>query len=257
MKKICPIVCFYLACVVAFISCAAGPSVIQYNASTVEDQPPHSGHMGRHDLPSGTVITTLASAVMPEDIAMAAPVSDHLQTAVVPERVPRPVVPQYIMGSGIVSAEDLLAFLLDANPEADMEFVENLVKYYIEEAAIEGVNHDIAFSQMCLETGFLRFGNLVTPDQNNFCGLGATGPGQPGLRFPDPRTGVRAHIQHLKAYATDAPLNRELVNPRYFLVRLGSSPAIWGLAGTWATDPLYADKINNILERLYFSSSLK
>jgi hypothetical protein len=104
---------------------------------------------------------------------------------------------------------------------------------------------------MCLETGFLRFGGLVTPDMNNFCGLGATGPGNSGASFPDPRTGVRAHIQHLKAYATEAPLKQDLVDPRYRLVRFGSSPAIKGLSGTWAADQSYADKIKNILERLY------
>jgi len=127
---------------------------------------------------------------------------------------------------------------------------------YVEEAAIEGVNHDMAFAQMILETGFLRFGGLVTPDMNNFAGLGSTGlPGpsgpERGLVFPSPRIGVRAQIQHLKAYASEAPLNQELVNPRYRFVRRGSSPTIKGLAGTWAADPAYADKINAILERLY------
>jgi hypothetical protein len=170
------------------------------------------------------------------------------------ERPPRPAVPQNIMGRGLVSAEDLAAFLLSANPVADQAFVEDLAQIYVEEAAKEGVNHDIAFAQMCLETGYLRFGNLVTAEQNNFAGLGATGPGHPGLRFPDPRIGVRAQIQHLKAYAADTPLNQELVNPRFFLVRRGSSPDIWGLAGTWAEDPFYAEKINAILESLYFFS---
>jgi hypothetical protein len=114
---------------------------------------------------------------------------------------------------------------------------------------------------MLLETGFLRYGNLVTPDMNNFCGLGATGLIGPdgeiekGLVFPDPRTGVRAHIQHLKGYASSEPLSQELVNPRYrFLVmlqRIGTSPTIHGLTGTWAVDPLYSDKIAAILLRLY------
>ena len=170
------------------------------------------------------------------------------------ERPVIPAIPSYILGRGLISAEDLAAFLLYVNPDADSTFVENLALYYVEEAAIEGVNHDVAFAQMSLETGFLRFGNLVTADQNNFAGLGATGPGFPGLRFPEPRIGVRAQIQHLIAYATDVPLNQELVNPRFFLVRRGSSPTIGGLAGTWAEDPFYAEKINNILERLYFFS---
>ena len=166
----------------------------------------------------------------------------------------RPAIPHYIMGRGHVSPEKLAAFLLDNNPEADRAFVEELAIIYVEEAAIEGVNHDVAFAQMSLETGFLRFGNLVTIDQFNFGGLGATGPGFPGLTFPSARIGVRAQIQHLKAYASDAPLNMELVNPRFFFVRRGSSPTITGLAGTWAEDPEYAEKIHNILERLYFFS---
>ncbi|MDR1099683.1 MAG: cell wall hydrolase, partial [Treponema sp.] len=77
--------------------------------------------------------------------------------------------------------------------------------------------------------------------------------GHPGEVFPEPRIGVRAHIQHLKAYATETPLNQELVDPRYRWVRYGSSPAIQGLAGTWAADRAYGEKLKNILERLYLS----
>ena len=206
---------------------------------------PASSLAAVHVSPAVTVQPMLVSVGMPENIT-----SEILP----PERPVRPAVPQYILGTGIITPEDMAAFLLNVNPEADNLFVENLAQYYFEEAALEGVNHDVAFAQMCLETGYLRFGNLVTPDQYNFAGLGATGPGRPGLRFPEPRVGVRAQIQHLKAYATDMPLNQELVNPRFFLVRRGSSPTIKGLAGTWAADRLYADKINNILERLYFFS---
>ena len=170
-----------------------------------------------------------------------------------PERPPRPPVPAYIMATGLMQPTDMSSFLLVINPGADREFVEKLARLYVEEAAIEGVNHDIAFAQMSLETGFLRFGNLVTPEMYNFAGLGAISPEQHGLSFPDPRTGVRAHIQHLKAYGSDEPLMQELVNPRFRFVRRGSAPTIRGLAGTWAADPNYADKIHDILERLYDS----
>ena len=168
-----------------------------------------------------------------------------------------PPIPEYIMGQGLVPEETLSEFLLFFNPMAE-EFADELVKLYVEEAAAEGVNYDAAFAQMLLETGFLRYGGLVIPEMNNFCGLGAIGPGQEGEWFPDPRTGVRAHIQHLKAYASDEPLNRELVDPRSVWVRFGSSPKINGLSGTWAADPAYGDKINGILRRLYeFSFSDK
>jgi hypothetical protein len=170
-----------------------------------------------------------------------------------PER-PLPPVPEYIMGTGRVPAKELSRFLEENNPRADRAFLDRLAEYYVREAAVEGVNHDVAFAQMCLETGFLNFGGLVSPDMNNFCGLGSTGPGHPGEVFPEPRIGVRAHIQHLKAYATVEPLNQELVDPRYRWVRYGSSPAIQGLAGTWAADRAYGDKIKTILERLYRSA---
>jgi hypothetical protein len=167
-----------------------------------------------------------------------------------PER-PVPEVPLHILGEGLVPADTLARFLGEMNPQADKAQAERLAAFYTEEAAAEGVNHDIAFAQMCLETGFLRYGGLVSPDMNNFCGLGAIGLTQPGERFPEPRIGVRAHIQHLKAYATDRPLNGELVDPRYRWVRYGSAPTIKGLSGTWAADREYGDKIENILERLY------
>ena len=167
-----------------------------------------------------------------------------------PERVV-PVPSEHIMGKGLISAEKMSLFLEQNNPGAAPDFVLKLAGIYIDEAADEGVNHDIAFAQMCLETGFLRYGGLVLPEWNNFCGLGAIGPEQPGEIFPDPQTGVRAHIQHLKAYATEEPLNGELVDPRYKWVRKGSSPGIEGLSGTWAADKSYSSKIVVILQRLY------
>jgi len=163
----------------------------------------------------------------------------------------KPEPPSYIMGRGAVPAEQLSLFLLRSNGQVNPAYARVLAQFYIEEAAFEGVNHDIAFVQMCLETGFLRFGGDVRPEQYNFAGLGAIGNGEPGLSFPDPRTGVRAQIQHLKAYGSTEPLKGELVNPRFRFVRRGSSPTVEGLAGTWAADRQYAVKINNIMQRLY------
>jgi hypothetical protein len=162
----------------------------------------------------------------------------------------RPRPSEYIMGEGLIPKEKLAAFLLQRNNWIDEDFALLLSGYYVEEAAIESVNHDIAFAQMCLETGFLHYGGLVTPDMNNFCGLGAIGP-EKGLFFPDPRTGVRAHIQHLQAYASTEPLKQELVDPRYRYVKRGSSPTINGLSGTWAVDRSYDMKIGRILRNLY------
>jgi hypothetical protein len=174
-------------------------------------------------------------------------------TIPIPEAIPPEEQPQglFILGNGKTSAEKLIFFFLSENKTADKQFVEELASLYVAEAETEGINHDIAFAQMCLETGFLRFGGLVKPEMNNFCGLGSIGPGQPGISFPTVQMGIRAHIQHLKAYATELPLNAELVDPRFHLVRRGSVREVQGLAGTWAADRNYAQKIETILERLY------
>ncbi|GHV78061.1 hypothetical protein AGMMS49942_28820 [Spirochaetia bacterium] len=169
----------------------------------------------------------------------------------VPERTVNPNLNRPLLGRGQTDAEKLAAFLLTVNSNADPEFVKELSRLYVEEAALEGIDHDVAFAQMCLETGFLRYGGLVTFDMNNFCGLGSTGPGVPGERFPTAQLGVRAQIQHLKGYATEEPPNQELVDPRYKYVRYGSAPTIEGLAGTWAADRRYAEKILTILQRIY------
>lgn len=159
--------------------------------------------------------------------------------------------PELIMGKGIISAGNMSRFLVKNNTALDEDFARRLAAMYMHEAAIEGVNHDIAFAQMCLETGFLRYDGLVKPEWNNFCGLGSIGPEQPGLKFPNTRIGVRAHVQHLKAYATENQLNGIMVDPRYKYVRKGSSPDIHGLSGTWAADKSYSVKISDILQRLY------
>ncbi|MDR2813267.1 MAG: glucosaminidase domain-containing protein [Prevotellaceae bacterium] len=167
-------------------------------------------------------------------------------------------IPQHIMSSGRLSAEQLAAFVTVAATDGDAERAARLAPLYIAEAQTEGVNHDIAFAQMILETGFLQFKGLVNPQMNNFCGLGATSPTQTGHIFPDEQTGIRAHIQHLKAYASKEPLFGELIDPRYhFVSPKGKAPTIDALTGTWAQDPQYAAKIKSLLKRMYYSASVE
>jgi hypothetical protein len=202
----------------------------------------------------GTLALAFAScATAPKHAATTGGNAPAAQTAY-PENVrkqPIPASPELILGRGSVESKKLAKFLLIVNPEIEETFAYDFAKLYVEEAAVEGVNHDIAFSQMCLETGFLSFGGLVKPDMNNFAGLGAIGPGQEGESFPSTQIGVRAQIQHLKAYATDEPPARPLVDPRYRWVRYGSAPTIYELAGLWAADKEYGRKIKNILDNLY------
>lgn len=157
----------------------------------------------------------------------------------------------YIMDHGKSDAEELAAMLLFYNPAVNPSFAYEIANIYFEECIDEGVNHDIAFCQMTLETGFLKYGGSVKRSQNNFCGLGATGGKVSGEVFPDIRTGVRAHIQHLKAYACKEDLNKASVDRRYKYVKRGSAPTIYALKGKWAADPLYDQKLENLLDRLF------
>lgn len=97
--------------------------------------------------------------------------------------------------------------------------LKDFCKIVYNEAEAEGVKAEVVFAQVCKETGFLRFGGDVEPQQCNFAGIGATGGGAKGATFPDVTTGIRAQVQHLKAYASDEPLNQECVDPRFSYVR--------------------------------------
>ncbi len=157
----------------------------------------------------------------------------------------------FLMEKSVKNEQSLVTFFMQENSLANKEKVERLAKLYIEESILEGVNSDIAFAQMCLETGFLRFGGLVTEDMNNFCGLGAIDETQRGNIFATEQEGVRAHIQHLKAYGSAEPLNMPLVDPRYKWVNpKGKAPTVHGLAGTWAADTQYGIKLEGLLSRM-------
>lgn len=157
-----------------------------------------------------------------------------------------------IMGNGSMSERRMRTFFLSQNTAVDQQKLNRLIRLYRKESAIEGVNADIAFAQMCLETGFLQFGGVVTETMNNFCGLGAINTEQRGIIFETEQLGVRAHIQHLKAYASSAPLNRPCVDPRYRYVNpKGKAPDIRLLTGSWAVDPEYGNKLQDILNRMY------
>ena len=103
--------------------------------------------------------------------------------------------------------------------------IERFAQIFYEEANAEGVKAEVAFTQCMKETGFLKYGGDVLPNQYNFAGIGATGAVH-GASFKDVRTGIRAQIQHLKAYASTSPLNNRCVDPRFNLVTRNSAPYV-------------------------------
>lgn len=157
----------------------------------------------------------------------------------------------YIDAQGTKSPQQLFNFFISKNPNASYEKVMRLAEYYVTEGNSEGINSDVAFVQMCLETGFLKFGGLVTENMNNFCGLGSIDKNNPGNSFETELLGVRAHIQHLHAYGTTRDLYKPLIDPRYKYVNpRGKAPTIQELTGTWAADKEYGAKLQSLLNQL-------
>jgi len=130
--------------------------------------------------------------------------------------------------------------------------IRDIVTYYLEEGAAEGVRGDLAFAQAIIETGY--FSSVIAETKNNYAGIGAVDSDPQGgaATFPDARTGVRAQIQHLRAYAdktatacTVPPLHYACVDPRFHLVSPKGKAPTWNQFGNgvWATDPTYSYKI--------------
>ena len=128
---------------------------------------------------------------------------------------------------------------------------------FYEEAVKEGVRPEVAFAQTMKETGWLQYGGDADISQYNFAGLGTTGGGVPGNQYPDVRTGVRAQIQHLKAYATDEALAGDCVDERYAYVTKGSAPYVEWLGQKenpqgfgWATGENYGYDIVEMIHAM-------
>lgn len=135
-----------------------------------------------------------------------------------------------IMGEAQATAQQMALFCRSKNstPQLTSCSLEQLAEMFIEEGKAEGVRGDVAFAQSLHETGYFKFGGIVLPAQNNYAGIGALNGNTTGqaASFPDPRTGVRAQIQHLKAYASTEALVNECVDPRFSLVARGVAPYV-------------------------------
>ena len=169
-----------------------------------------------------------------------------------------------VLGAPLVTKEDLQrdfnkrvgsaypAVYAEKGAATGTDFVNQLWQAAID----EGVRPELLYAQVMIETGNLRFGGDVLPEQCNFGGLGATGNGARGLSFDTVLKGLRAQALHLRAYAGYEPLTvdpskAQEVDPRYGAWILAKKAnIIRKLAGTWAMDKNYAVKLVRVMNEL-------
>ena len=169
-----------------------------------------------------------------------------------------------VLGAPLVTKEDLQrdfnkrvgsaypAVYAEKGAATGTDFVNQLWQAAID----EGVRPELLYAQVMIETGNLRFGGDVLPEQCNFGGMGATGDGKRGLSFDTVLKGLRAQALHLRAYAGYEPLTvdpseAQKVDPRYGAWILAKKAnIIRKLAGTWAMDKNYAVKLVRVMNEL-------
>ncbi|MFG6149316.1 N-acetylmuramoyl-L-alanine amidase [Halobacillus sp. B23F22_1] len=144
---------------------------------------------------------------------------------------PTPVERYTIEGETHLLAHQLDEFVRTINPRAP-----KLGAHYVKFGKDYGIRADVAYAQAIHETDYFRFTGVVDADQNNYAGIGATGPDNKGNSFNTPKDGVHAHIQHLYAYSSTKkiPEQYDKVDPRFDLVTRGSAKTWTQLNGKWA-----------------------
>lgn len=184
--------------------------------------------------------------------------AEAVEAAIVPGQYP-------VLGESSIRPWQLVAYFNEHGSPYPSEIlgqggapdIETFAQICYEESTAEGVRPEVAFAQEMKETGWLQYGGDMQITQFNFAGIGTTGGGAPGNSYPDVRCGIRAQIQHLKAYATDEPLAQECVDDRYSYVAKGSAPYVEWLGQKenpkgygWATGENYGYDIVDMIHAM-------
>jgi N-acetylmuramoyl-L-alanine amidase/PKD repeat protein len=178
------------------------------------------------------------------------------------------VQPQYPVNSTIITNStsiigytevtvDQLVSLFVARNSTKVDWARRLALIYIQYGKVFNIRADVAWAQMCHETGFLEYTGDVKPEQNNFCGLGATGGGVPGNSFATEELGIIAHYAHLAWYFYPSHVNQYCTttyDPRHFGTghyKYTGDTSIGFLNGRWAPGATYTDKILLYSNKIY------
>ena len=172
-----------------------------------------------------------------------------------------------IMGETATTVEQMMRYYESSGNQYPSEALgkggaptlRDFCQMYYEEAVAEGVKAEVAFAQAMKESAWLKFGGIVKIEQFNFAGLGALDGNAQGqaASFSDVRTGIRAQVQHLKAYGSAEDLKSACVDPRFKYVTRNSAKYVEWLgikenpAGVgWASDKNYGYTIVDMVKVL-------
>jgi hypothetical protein len=155
-----------------------------------------------------------------------------------------------ILGPSVLSASELAAWFASTHRKAKVTVpIPQLAADYALAGQQTGVRADLAFAQSVVETGSFSFpaGGQLTPQDNNFAGIGACDSCAHGWKFPNALTGVTAQMQLLDAYASPKQVPTNLVGN----VGIGGCCPTWmALAGAWASSLAYGISIMTVYHQM-------
>lgn len=214
-------------------------------------------------VPQVTTVYDLTASGLPETLAeqIAAELTSAGYSAALTAREVKQEQTGYhsIAGKAVATAAQMVAYIKAKRPGVEQSVID-MIPLYLTEGKTEGIAGDIAFAQSCIETGNFAFPAetcAVTLAQNNFAMMGVTSTFAKGESFDTPQIGIRAQIQHLKAYANTEALVGACVDPRFEYVARGSAPYVEWLGQPenpqgkgWATAKGYGDRILAVLAEI-------
>lgn len=175
-----------------------------------------------------------------------------------------------ILGETKITYNQLKAWV-KSKKTADPLLLVNLPSIW--RAAVKrGILPEVMCSQICVETGYFKFGGVLDASYHNTCGLKTTKGGsdkaaKAHMKFKSWEEGINAHADHLALYAgakgfpkyspetkgyynENCKANGTTKDPRHFTYLYGCCKTVEGLSGTWATSKNYAEKILTLVKEI-------
>jgi len=142
-----------------------------------------------------------------------------------------------------VTIDELVNMFKKYNPNK-VDKARRIAEYYVKYGKIFNIRADLAWSQMCHETGFLKYTGFAKEEWNNFCGLGVIGEPDVGCRFKTEELGIIAHYAHLAWYVYPDHVNQycnRTYDPKHFGDKhnYNGNSSIETLNGRWAVPGTY------------------